>query len=108
MENAFKTWIGNHGTFSHHFFFDLSCPTIRKGTKTNECLGFVIMISQNDRAVTAEFYIDKKLELYLWPKEKVNPSCITKIPCNNCRQENYILKKKTLKNINRKRKEMKI
>lgn len=90
------------------FFFDLSCPTIRKGTKTNECLGFVIMISQNDRAVTAEFYIDKKLEWYLWPKEKVNPSCITKIPCNNCRQENYILKKKTLKNINRKRKEMKI
>ena len=89
------------------FFFDLSCPTIRKGTKTNECLGFVIMISQNDRAVTAEFYIDKKLEWYLWPKEKVNPSCITKIPCNNGRQENYI-KKKTLKNINRKRKEMKI
>lgn len=89
------------------FFFDLSCPTIRKETKTNECLGFVIMISQNDRAVTAEFYIDKKLELYLWPKEKVNPSCITKIPCNNGRQENYI-KKKTLKNINRKRKEMKI
>ena len=91
------------------FFFDLSCPTIRKGTKTNECLGFVIMISQNDRAVTAEFYIDKKLELYLWPKEKVNPSCITKIPFNNGRQENYIKKKKkTLKNINRKRKEMKI